>query len=225
MIEIDSISKNYGHIEALQDVSFKMEENEFAILIGHSGAGKSTLVKMLIREERPTRGHIYVADKDITQLKPNEVPYYRRRIGVVFQDFKLLPKKNVWENVAFALEVCGVPNKEIQRKVPAILELVGLEDRAQNFPNELSGGEKQRVAIARAVVNGPKLLIADEPTGNLDPKTGWEIIELLKEINNRGTIVLLATHDSKVVDKLKKRVIKMEEGTVVSDKKKGQYSS
>ncbi len=225
MIELDSITKNYGHIEALQDVSFKMEENEFAILIGHSGAGKSTLVKMLIREERPTRGHIYVADKDITQLKPAEVPFYRRRIGVVFQDFKLLPKKNVRENVAFALEVCGVPNKEIQRKVPAILELVGLEDRAQNFPDELSGGEKQRVAIARAVVNGPKLLIADEPTGNLDPKTGWEIIELLKEINDRGTIVLLATHDSKVVDKLKKRVIKMEGGKIVSDKKKGGYSS
>ncbi len=200
-----------------------MEEDEFVSLIGSSGAGKSTLVRLLISEERPTRGHIYVADKDITQLKPVEVPYYRRRIGVVFQDFKLLPRKNVYENVAFAMEVCGSNNKEIEEKVPAILELVGLQDRHTNFPDELSGGEKQRVAIARAVVNGPKLLIADEPTGNLDPKTAWGIIDLLLKINKRGTIVLLATHDNEIVDKLGRRVIRLDDGKVVSDKKKGKY--
>jgi cell division transport system ATP-binding protein len=223
IIEVENIGKSYGHIDVLNDVSFELEEDEFVSLIGSSGAGKSTLVKLMISEEKPTRGHIYVADKDITQLKPAEVPYYRRRIGVVFQDFKLLPRKNVYENVAFALEVCGVSGAEIKNKVPAILELVGLQDRATNFPDELSGGEKQRVAIARAIVNGPKLLIADEPTGNLDPKTAWGIVDLLIEINNRGTIVLLATHDNEIVDKLGKRVIRLENGKIVSDKKKGKY--
>ena len=223
MIEIEHLSKNYGHIEVLKDLSFEIKEDELVCLIGASGAGKSTFVRMLISEEKPTKGHIYVADKDVTQLKPTEVPYYRRRIGVVFQDYKLLPRKNVYENVAFALEVCGVPNQEVREKVPAILELVGLADRSRNFPDELSGGERQRVAIARAVVNGPRLLIADEPTGNLDPKTGWEIIELLLEINKRGTIVLLATHDNEIVDRLEKRVLVLEEGRLASDEKKGKY--
>jgi cell division transport system ATP-binding protein len=223
IIEVEDLAKSYNHIDVLKGVSFELEEDEFVSLIGSSGAGKSTLVRLLISEERPTRGHIYVADKDITQLKPVEVPYYRRRIGVVFQDFKLLPRKNVYENVAFAMEVCGSNNKEIEEKVPAILELVGLQDRHTNFPDELSGGEKQRVAIARAVVNGPKLLIADEPTGNLDPKTAWGIIDLLLEINKRGTIVLLATHDNEIVDKLGRRVIRLDDGKVVSDKKKGKY--
>jgi cell division transport system ATP-binding protein len=223
IIEVEDLAKSYSHIDVLKGVNFNLEEDEFVSLIGSSGAGKSTLVRLLISEERPTRGHIYVADKDVTQLKPAEVPYYRRRIGVVFQDFKLLPRKNVYENVAFAMEVCGAPNKEIEEKVPAILELVGLEDRCNNFPDELSGGEKQRVAIARAVVNGPKLLIADEPTGNLDPKTAWGIVELLLEINKRGTIVLLATHDNEIVDKLGKRVIILDDGKIVSDKKVGKY--
>lgn len=223
IIEVEDLAKSYNHIDVLKGVSFELEEDEFVSLIGSSGAGKSTLVRLMISEERPTRGHIYVADKDVTQLKSVEVPYYRRRIGVVFQDFKLLPRKNVYENVAFAMEVCGASNREIEEKVPAILELVGLQDRYNNFPDELSGGEKQRVAIARAVVNGPKLLIADEPTGNLDPKTAWGIVELLLEINKRGTIVLLATHDNEIVDKLGRRVIRLDDGKVVSDKKKGKY--
>ena len=224
MIEVEHLSKHYGHIEVLKDLTFEIDENEFICLIGASGAGKSTLVRLMISEEKPSKGHIYVADKDVTQLKQTEVPFYRRRIGVVFQDFKLLPRKNVYENVAFALEVCGISNQEIKRKVPAILDLVGLAERARNFPDQLSGGEKQRVAIARAVVNGPKLLIADEPTGNLDPKTGWEIIELLLEINKRGTIVIMATHNDEIVDKLGKRVIKLDQGKLVSDKKQGKYS-
>jgi len=223
IIEIEELAKSYNHIDVLRGISFELDENEFVSLIGSSGAGKSTLVRLMISEERPTRGHIYVADKDITQLKSSEVPYYRRRIGVVFQDYKLLPRKNVYENVAFALEVCGAPGNEIEQKVPSILELVGLEDRCNNFPDELSGGERQRVAIARAVVNGPKLLIADEPTGNLDPKTAWGIIELLLEINKRGTIVLLATHDNEIVDRLGKRVIKLDDGKIASDKRKGKY--
>ena len=223
MIEVEHLSKHYCHIEVLKDLTFEIDENEFICLIGASGAGKSTLVRLMISEEKPSKGHIYVADKDVTQLKQTEVPFYRRRIGVVFQDFKLLPRKNVYENVAFALEVCGISNQEIKRKVPAILDLVGLAERARNFPDQLSGGEKQRVAIARAVVNGPKLLIADEPTGNLDPKTGWEIIELLLEINKRGTIVIMATHNDEIVDKLGKRVIKLDQGKLVSDKKQGKY--
>jgi len=224
MIEVEHLAKHYGHIEVLKDLSFEIEENEFICLIGASGAGKSTLVRLMISEEKPSKGHIYVADKDVTQLKQTEVPFYRRRIGVVFQDYKLLPRKNVFENVAFALEVCGVSNQDIKRKVPAILDLVGLSERARNFPDQLSGGEKQRVAIARAVVNGPKLLIADEPTGNLDPKTGWEIIELLLEINRRGTIVIMATHNDEIVDKLGKRVIKLDQGELASDQKQGKYS-
>jgi len=223
MIEVEHLSKHYGHIEVLKDISFEIGKDEFISLIGKSGAGKSTFVRLLISEEKPTKGHIYVADKDITQLKSSEVPFYRRRIGVVFQDFKLLPRKNVYENVAFALEVCGVTSREIRQKVPAILELVGLADRTRNFPDELSGGEKQRVAIARAVVNGPRLLIADEPTGNLDPKTGWEIVELLKEINKRGTIVILATHNDEIVNQLGMRVLKIDHGKLISDEKEGGY--
>lgn len=223
MIEVEHLSKHYGHIEVLKDLSFEIGKDEFICLIGPSGAGKSTFVRLLISEERPTKGHIYVADKDITQLKPTEVPFYRRRIGVVFQDYKLLPRKNVYENVAFALEVCGISNQEIKQKVPAILELVGLADRARNFPDELSGGEEQRVAIARAVVNGPRLLIADEPTGNLDPKTGWEIVKLLKEINKRGTIIILATHNDEIVNRLGKRVLKIDQGKLISDEKEGKY--
>jgi cell division transport system ATP-binding protein len=224
MIKFDHVTKIYGkEIRALDDLDFKIADGEFVVLVGPSGAGKSTLIKLLICEEKPTRGHIYIVGKDIVNLKSREVPYFRRRIGVVFQDFKLLPKKNVYENIAFALEVVGAPGRRIKKKVDAVLDLVGLRERKNNFPDELSGGEKQRVAIARAVVNRPKLLIADEPTGNLDPATSWDIIRVLKEINKRGTIILLATHNKDIVDKIRKRVIKIEEGKIVSDKERAKY--
>ena len=224
MIKFEHITKIYNkNIKALYDLNFKVADGEFLVLVGPSGAGKSTLIKLLICEERPTRGHIYIVGKDVVNLKPREVPYFRRRIGVVFQDFKLLPKKNVYENIAFALEVVGAKSREIKKKVEAVLDLVGLKERRDNFPDELSGGEKQRVAIARAVVNRPKLLIADEPTGNLDPKTSWDIIRVLEEINQRGTIILLATHNKDIVDKIRKRVIKIKNGRIVSDKEKAKY--
>lgn len=224
MIKFEHISKTYRQkIYALRDLNFKIADGEFVVMIGPSGAGKSTLIKLLICEEKPTRGHIYIVGKDIVNLKAREIPYYRRRIGVIFQDFKLLPKKNVYENIAFALEVVGAPGRRIRKKVDAVLDLVGLRERKKNFPDELSGGEKQRVAIARAVVNRPKLLIADEPTGNLDPKTSWDIISILEEINKRGTIILLATHNKDIVDKIRKRVIKIKNGRIVSDKEKAKY--
>lgn len=224
MIKFDHITKIYGKkIRALDDITFNIEDGEFVVLVGPSGAGKSTLTKLLICEEKPTRGHIYIVGKDVVNLKAREIPYYRRRIGVVFQDFKLLPKKSVYENISFALEVLGAPGRQIKRKVDAVLDLVGLSDRKNNFPDELSGGEKQRVAIARAVVNRPKLLIADEPTGNLDPRTSWDIIRVLEEINRRGTIILMATHNKEIVDKIRKRVIKIKDGRVVSDKEKAKY--
>lgn len=223
IIEIQNVTKEYGQIKALDDVSLVFDKAEFVSLVGHSGAGKSTLVSLLICEEKPSRGRIIVAGRDITQLKPKELPYYRRKIGVIFQDFKLLPQKNVYENVAYALEVCDAPNADIRRRVPKVLELVGLTSRAKNLPSELSGGERQRVAIARALIHSPKILIADEPTGNLDPVNTWEIMELLYRINQRGTLVILATHNKQVVDRLKKRVVLMKGGRVVSDELAGSY--
>lgn len=224
MINFKKVTKKYGKkIYALRDINFKVKDGEFVVIIGPSGAGKSTLIKLLICEEKPTRGHIYIVGKDVVNLKPREIPYYRRRVGVVFQDFKLLPKKNVYENIAFAMEAVGAPRRRIIKKVNAVLGLVDLKDRSENFPDELSGGEKQRVAIARAVVNKPKLLIADEPTGNLDPQTSWGIIKILEEINKRGTIVLLATHNKEIVDRLRKRVIKIKKGRLISDKEKATY--
>lgn len=224
MIKFEHLTKIYNkNIEALKDLNFKVADGEFLVLVGPSGAGKSTLIKLLICEEKPTRGHIFIVGKDVVNLKPREVPYFRRRIGVVFQDFKLLPKKNVYENIAFALEVVGASNRQIKKKVEAVLDLVGLKNRRDNFPDELSGGEKQRVAIARAVVNRPKLLIADEPTGNLDPKTSWDIIRVLEEINKRGTIIMMATHNKDIVDKIRKRVIKIKNGRIVSDKERAKY--
>jgi len=221
IVKIRGLTKIYPpKVVALTDVSFDLYDGEFVSLIGASGAGKSTLIRLVICEEKPTRGHIFVAGRDITKLEPQEIPYYRRRVGVVFQDFKLLPKRTVYENVAFALEVSDAKPKEIKEKVPFILNLVGLRDRANHFPNALSGGEIQRVAIARAIVNGPKLLIADEPTGNLDPKTSWEIVNLLLEINERGTMILLATHNKDIVDKLQRRVILLEKGAIVSVSKR-----
>ncbi len=223
MVEFRDVSRKYGQIEAVSDVSFHIAKGEFVSLVGPSGAGKSTIVRLLLREEPPTAGKILVAGRDITQLKYNELPYYRRKIGVVWQDFRLLPNKTVYENVAFALEVSDATRGEIEQKVPASLETVGMLGRTDNFPKELSGGEKQRVAIARALVHDPKILVADEPTGNLDPVNTWEIIELLFKINQQGTMVILATHDKEIIDTLKKRVITMRAGKVVADQKKGKY--
>lgn len=225
VIEFKNVFKKYSaNIEAIHDISFDILIGEFISLVGPSGAGKSTLIKLLTCEERPTSGKILVAGRNILELKKKELPFFRRKVGVIFQDFKLLPKKTVYENIAFALEVCDESDEEIKQKVPKIIDLVGLTNRAFSFTEELSGGEKQRVSIARALVHNPKLLIADEPTGNLDPVSTWEIIELLFKINKQGTIVLLATHDKEVVDNLQKRVITMKEGKIVSDQQKGKYN-
>jgi len=227
VIEIVGVSKNYTEkvhaIHALDNINLKIAKGEFVSIVGASGAGKSTLVKMLICEEKPSTGKILVADRNIVQLKPNELPYFRRKVGVVFQDFKLLPQKTVWENVSFALEVCEAEDEEIRDKVPRILDLVGMLKRKDNLPNELSGGEKQRVSIARALVHSPKILIADEPTGNLDPINAWEIIELLVRINKRETIVILATHNKAIVDRLKRRVVLIKAGKIISDHYRGGY--
>lgn len=224
MIEFKKVTKTYTpNINALYDVSFEIKSREFVSVVGPSGAGKSTLAKLIIREEGPTEGNIIIGGNDITSLKKRQIPYLRRKVGMVFQDFKLLPKKTIFENVAFAMEVSGKTNKEIKRIVPRILKLVGILDKADSFPDQISGGEKQRAAIARAMVHQPKILIADEPTGNLDPKTAQEIIELLLKINQAGTTVILATHNKDIVDRLKKRVIALNEGKIVSDKKIGGY--
>jgi len=224
VIEFKNVIKEYpGKVRAVDNVSFKIDLGEFISLVGPSGAGKSTLIRLLTCEEAPTSGQVLVAGRDISKLKQKEVPFYRRKVGVIFQDFKLLPKKTVYENIAFALEVADASNEEIKDKVPKIIEIVGLTSRTKAFSEELSGGEKQRVSIARALVHRPKLLIADEPTGNLDPVATWEIIELLFKINKQGTIVLLATHDKEVVDALEKRVITMRQGKIVSDQVKGKY--
>lgn len=224
VIEFKKVSKIYqGKIKAVDGVSFKMAPGEFISLVGPSGAGKSTLIRLLTCEEPPTNGQVLVAGRDIAKLKKKELPFYRRKVGIIFQDFKLLPKKTVYENIAFALEVADVKSSEIADRVPKMIEIVGLTSRAKAMSEELSGGEKQRVSIARALVHTPRLLIADEPTGNLDPVATWEIIELLFKINKQGTIVLLATHDKEVVDALQRRVISMRDGKVISDQAKGKY--
>jgi len=223
LIELKNVDKKYNRITALEDVNFSISKGEFVCLVGPSGAGKSTVIRLLTCEEKPTAGKIYIAGKNIVNLSPSELPFYRRRIGVVFQDFKLLPQKTVYENVAYALEVSDVPNSEIKKRVPLMLDLVGLSQRDKNYPHELSGGERQRVSIARAMIHSPKLLIADEPTGNLDPVNTWEIIDLLRKINSKGTIVILATHDKEIVDRLKTRVISVKNGKIVADMVRGQY--
>lgn len=224
VIEFRNVSKEYpGKVLAVDNVSFKIAPGEFISLVGPSGAGKSTLIRLLTCEEAPTKGQVLVAGRDISKLQPKELPFFRRKVGIIFQDFKLLPKKTVYENIAFALEVSDASSKDIEERVPKIIEIVGLTSRTNAFSEELSGGEKQRVSIARALVHKPKLLIADEPTGNLDPVATWEIIELLFKINKQGTIVLLATHDKEVVDALERRVITMRGGKVVSDQQKGKY--
>lgn len=224
MIQFYNVSKAYDNgVKALSDLTLRIRKGEFVFLVGPSGAGKSTLTKLIFREELPTRGQIMFNGKNLIRMKNREVPYLRRQMGMVFQDFRLLPQKTVYENVSFALEIIGSSRKEIKKTVPAVLEQVGLADKAGVLPGKLSGGEQQRVCIARAVVNNPALVIADEPTGNLDPETSWEIMNLFQQINGRGTTILMATHAWDIVDSMKKRVIALADGMVVRDEEKGVY--
>ena len=226
MIEFKNVSKTYdtGTV-AVKNASFKIEKGDFAFLVGSSGSGKSTLIKMILKEEEPSSGNIIINGKDTTFLKQSRVPFLRRSMGIVFQDFRLLPDKTVYDNVAFAMHVVRATPRHIRRQVPMVLSLVGLSHKAKVYPHELSGGEQQRVALARALVNNPSVIIADEPTGNLDPETAWDIITLLNDINMRGTTIVVATHAKDIVDKMKKRVIEIHKGEIVRDIKKGGYDS
>jgi len=225
MILLDRVTKIYPGDKkpVLLDVSLNVEAREFMFLVGKSGAGKSTLMKMLTREERPTRGKIMVGGIDYDDLRKKHIPHLRQRLGVVYQDFKLLPHRTVYENVSFALEIAGVSGREIRRTVPKVLELVGLQDKGHKYPSQLSGGEVQRTAIARSMARQPKILIADEPTGNLDPETSWGIVRLLEQINEFGTTILVTTHDEKIVNLLRKRVVTLKGGQIVEDKERGRY--
>lgn len=225
MIEMKSIGKLYeGQAKpALEDVNVKIKKGEFVFLVGPSGSGKTTFIRILLKELMPTAGKVYVADQDLSRLRSRKVPYLRRSIGCVFQDFKLLPYKTAYENVSFALEVIGRSNSTIKSLVPEALKLVGLEDKANSYPDELSGGEQQRVSVARAFVNRPPLLLADEPTGNLDPATSAELMALFSRISRTGTTVLVATHDREMVNSMRKRVIALEEGKMTRDQKRGVY--
>jgi len=224
MIAFQGISKVYNsHSTALDDVSFKVNPGEFVSLVGRSGAGKSTVIKLLIGEEKPTRGRVFFGQYEVNKLRDKELPALRRHIGIVFQDFRLLPTKNAYENVAFALEVAGRPQREINDLVPQVLDMVGLGDKAKNFPHELSGGERQRVAIARAMVHRPEVVIADEPTGNLDPFHTADIVNLLLKINELGTTVLLATHDREVINSIGRRVVTLDQGRVIRDEENGRF--
>ncbi len=226
MIKATDVTKEYkGGILALESVSLDIEKGEFVFIVGPSGSGKSTFLKLLTKEEEPTAGEIYVAGKNLSSLPRWRVPYLRRNVGCVFQDFKLLPNKTVYENVAFALEVIGRPRHVVKAQVPAILELVGLENKFENLPDELSGGEQQRVSIARAFVNRPLILLADEPTGNLDPSTSVGIMRLLDRINRTGTTVVMATHDHNIVDIMRRRVIELDRGSLVRDQARGVYGA
>jgi len=224
MIQLTNVTKTYPNgARALVVVNLKIGKGEFVFLVGPSGAGKSTLIRLLYREEIPTRGQVIVSGKNLVRMRESEVPHLRRSIGVVFQDFRLLPNKTVFENVAFALEVIGVSKKEVKQRTQAALELVGLSKKEKAFTQELSGGEQQRTCVARAIINNPSLLVADEPTGNLDPETAWGIMDLLYNINKRGTTVVMATHAREIVDQMKKRVVAVEDGKVVRDEVKGAY--
>jgi cell division transport system ATP-binding protein len=225
VILLDRVSKTYTRKggAALERVSLHVEPKEFVIVVGASGAGKSTLLKLLTREEKPTSGKIIVGGIDYERLKDKEIPLLRRKIGVVFQDFKLLPNKTVFENVAFALEIVGMSSREIKHTVPKVLDIVGLTGKDKSMPMELSGGERQRVAIARAIVRQPKILIADEPTGNLDPKHAWDVIRVLEKINRYGTTVLLTTHNVEIVNRLKRRVVTIKDGQIISDMANSGY--
>ena len=224
MIYFDKVSKVYSPTSiALEDVSFSVEPKEFVSIVGHSGAGKTTLLKMLLAEDKPTSGKVFFESINVHEASRDELPKIRRRIGSIFQDFRLLPTKTAYENIAFAMEAAGAPDEDVENDVPQALELVGLVNKALHFPHELSGGEKQRVAIARAIVNHPEVILADEPTGNLDPINTKEIAELLKKINNLGTTVMLATHNHDVVNSLGRRVITLDKGKLARDDKKGRY--
>lgn len=224
MIEMHDIWKTYPDgTPALQGINIVIDRNEFVYVVGPSGAGKSTFMKLIYREEVPTKGQLSVNGFNIGKLKQRKIPYVRRNIGVVFQDFRLLPKLSVYENVAFAMEVVESPKRQIRRRTMEVLELVGLKHKAGSLPAQLSGGEQQRVAIARAIVNSPSVIVADEPTGNLDPETSWGIMKLLEEINFRGTTIVMATHNKEIVNTLRKRVIAIERGTIVRDQQRGDY--
>ncbi|MBQ7564425.1 MAG: cell division ATP-binding protein FtsE [Lachnospiraceae bacterium] len=224
MISLESVSKSYSNgVPALNDVSLNINEGEFVFIVGDSGSGKSTLIKLLLRELTPTSGRIVVNDYDLSKLSRRKVAKFRRSIGVVFQDFRLLKDRNVYENVAFAQRVIEVPTRQIKQNVPAMLSLVGLAGKYKAKTRQLSGGEQQRVALARALVNNPPILLADEPTGNLDPRNSWEIMKLLEEINKRGTTVLVVTHNREIVNAMRKRVVTIRKGVIVSDEEKGEY--
>lgn len=226
MIKMTDVHKKYNNgITALNGVTIEIEQGEFVYVVGPSGAGKSTFIKLIYREETPTMGQVVVNGKDISKLKGKDIPILRREIGVVFQDFKLLPKLTVYENIAYAMQVLEKDTKEVKDRVLEVLEMVGLKHKIRMFPNELSGGEQQRVAIARAVTNTPKVVIADEPTGNLDPDTSWEIMELLDQINKQGTTVIMATHNSDIVNKVRHRVIEVDNSRIARDQEEGVYGS
>ena len=224
MITIENVSKVYPNgSQALKNISLNIEKGEFVFIIGSSGSGKSTLIKMLLKELDPTEGNIIINGVNTTTMNRNQIPYLRRNLGIVFQDFRLLPKKTVYENVAFAMRVTEASSRHIARNVPTVLSLVGLQNKMKAYPNELSGGEQQRTALARAIVNNPPILIADEPTGNLDPETAWDIMYLLEEINKRGTTVVVATHASDIVDEMRKRVVMLDHGNIIRDAERGGY--
>ena len=225
MINFENVSKQYknSNLPALDEINLNIEQGEFVFLVGQSGSGKSSLLRLLLKEEIPTSGTVTVDGINVAKLPNRKVPAFRRTMGIVFQDFRLLPGKTVFDNVAFGMEVIGKSKKEIQQRIPALLELVGLEEKAQRLPSELSGGEQQRVALARAFVNKPKLLLADEPTGNLDPSTSVGIMKLLDRINRTGTTIVMATHDVAIVDQMRKRIVQMENGKIIRDQERGMY--
>ncbi len=226
MIHLENVNKTYETgSKAVRDLTLHIEAGEFVFIVGNSGSGKSTLIKLLLKEVEPTSGSIVVDGLEITRMKRRKVPMYRRNIGVVFQDFRLLKDRNIYDNVAFAQRVIAAPGREIKRRVPEILNMVGLAGKYKSYPRQLSGGEQQRVAIARALVNKPAILLADEPTGNLDPKNSWEIMNLLDKVNRQGTTVVVVTHNREIVDQMKKRVIAMKSGRIVSDEEEGGYAN
>ena len=224
MIQMREVSKTYDTgVVALNHVNVEIKKGEFVFVVGPSGAGKSTFIKMLFREELPTEGKLLVNGHDVVHMERSEVPYLRRELGVIFQDYRLLPDKTVFENVAFALQVIEAPRRTMQRSVNSVLDVVGLRDKYRSFPSQLSGGEQQRVAIARAIVNNPSIVIADEPTGNLDPETSWDIMDIFRRINKAGTTIVMATHDRNIVDTMKRRGIAIEDGRIVRDQQRGGY--
>lgn len=225
ILRFENVSKTYpGNFVALEDLDFSIDEGEFISIVGHSGCGKSTLLKLIYAEEQPTNGKVFFNERAINSIKTKFLPYFRRNIGTVFQDFKLLPQKTAFENVAYALEVSDETQEEINELVPEILDIVGMGDKAQKYPRQLSGGEQQKICFARALVRKPLVIVADEPTGNLDPTATWEIIQLLLKINSMGTTIILATHNKDIVDKLNRRVIALDKGKVIRDHKKGRYA-